>query len=59
MNFAGIADTPWDEPTLSAPEFEIFIAGELLNQDPWQRISGAAMSTFLLLYGGRKIDSSL
>lgn len=39
-------DTPWDEPTLSAPEFATFIAGELRNQDPWHRISGAAMGTF-------------
>ncbi|KAJ9104577.1 hypothetical protein QFC21_002075 [Naganishia friedmannii] len=42
-----VGNTPWDEPTLSSPEFEAFVSGELLKYDPWTRISPEPLEILL------------
>ncbi|WVQ78984.1 hypothetical protein IAT38_001076 [Cryptococcus sp. DSM 104549] len=42
-----VGNTPWDEPSDTSPEFCAFRTGELLQYDPWTRISGTAKD-FLL-----------
>ncbi|KZT53445.1 CAMK/CAMKL/CHK1 protein kinase [Calocera cornea HHB12733] len=39
--------TPWDEPTVHSPEFAAFTTGEILSQDPWNRISGDVLNLLL------------
>ncbi|KDN50390.1 Pkinase-domain-containing protein [Tilletiaria anomala UBC 951] len=34
-----VGNTPWDEPTTRSPEYEAYLTGELLQYDPWTRIS--------------------
>ncbi|PPQ83836.1 hypothetical protein CVT25_000895 [Psilocybe cyanescens] len=37
-------NTPWDEPTLSSPEFCRYVSGEIFAEDPWRRIPFEPMS---------------
>lgn len=36
-------DTPWDMPTDGSPEFRAYLDGELLQHDPWTRLSSASL----------------
>jgi serine/threonine-protein kinase Chk1 len=37
------ADTPWDEPSTSSPEYRAYISGELLQYEPWSNIPQDAL----------------
>lgn len=46
---ARAADTPWDEPTPSSPEFSAFLDGSILTQDPWRRLGSPKSSAIAQL----------
>lgn len=37
-------NTPWDEPTTRSPEFCRYVSGEILREDPWNRLGQNALS---------------
>ncbi|BEI83834.1 hypothetical protein CcaverHIS002_0404380 [Cutaneotrichosporon cavernicola] len=38
-----VGNTPWDEPSeATSPEYQAYLAGQLWNYEPWNRIRGAA-----------------
>lgn len=38
-----MADTPWDEPSVDTSlEYQAYVAGQLWNYQPWDKIRGAA-----------------
>ncbi len=38
-----VGNTPWDEPSEeTSPEYQAYVAGQLWNYEPWNRIRGAA-----------------
>ncbi|KAJ3781368.1 kinase-like domain-containing protein [Lentinula aff. detonsa] len=47
-------NTPWDEPTRHSPEFRRYKAGDIFDEDPWNRLSENALS---LICGLLTIDT--
>lgn len=41
-----VLDTPWDEPTTRSPEFCRYVSGEILREDPWNRLGQNALCMF-------------
>ncbi|KAJ4467223.1 kinase-like domain-containing protein [Lentinula aciculospora] len=41
-------NTPWDEPTRHSPEYRRYKAGDIFEEDPWNRLSQDALS---LIFG--------
>ncbi|TFK38828.1 CAMK/CAMKL/CHK1 protein kinase [Crucibulum laeve] len=37
-------NTPWDEPTVSSPEFCRYVSGSIFGEAPWNRIGSDALS---------------
>ncbi|KAF8992332.1 kinase-like domain-containing protein [Cyathus striatus] len=48
-------NTPWDEPTIHSSEFYHYVSGSIFHDDPWNRISGTALS---LICGMLTVDPS-
>ncbi|THU82836.1 CAMK CAMKL CHK1 protein kinase [Dendrothele bispora CBS 962.96] len=42
-------NTPWDEPTSRSPEWNAYIAGEIFDEDPWNRFNQDALSLLCAL----------
>lgn len=50
-----VGNTPWDEPTSRAPEYEAYLEGTIFEYHPWNRILGDELS---LLKGMMQPDPS-
>ncbi|KAL7425213.1 Chk1 protein kinase [Cryptotrichosporon argae] len=44
-----VGNTPWDEPSDRSPEYQAYLAGEIFQYEPWDRIRGQAKSILLAL----------
>ena len=43
-----VGNTPWDQPTTSSDEYNLYLSGELLQHDPWSRIPQELMGGCIL-----------
>ncbi|KDQ17483.1 hypothetical protein BOTBODRAFT_29660 [Botryobasidium botryosum FD-172 SS1] len=51
-----VGSTPWDEPTVSSPEYNAYLSGEIYDIDPWSRIKGDALDLLVNILNPDPVD---